>query len=105
MLQSGSQSDHDPGGEAVLAGDQIRHAVMPLNDFLHHLQADAMQTAASRTEQAVVNNIRAKGLRPAEAGTSSQSTFTVKRHASQLTKADREEAIARSLRGEHIEFT
>ena len=84
------------------AGTPVEHAYKVIH--FDALQTAAMQTAASRTEQAVVNNIRAKGSRPAENGTSSQSTFTVKRHASQLNKADRAEAIARAMRGEIIEF-
>lgn len=84
------------------AGTPVEHAYKVIH--FDALQTAAMQTAASRAEQAVVQNIRAKGSRPSENGTASQSSFTVKRHASQLNKADRAEAVARALRGETIEF-
>lgn len=65
---------------------------------------ELMSDNSLNTQRAVTENIRAKGARPAENGTSSQSAFTVKRSASQLTKADRAECVARSRRGEPISF-
>ena len=68
------------------------------------LMNNAVQNTAMSTEKAVTENIRAKGSRPAENGTSSQSPFVVKRSASQLNKADRDEIVARVKRGEKISF-
>jgi hypothetical protein len=65
---------------------------------------ELMSDNALNTQRAVTENIRAKGARPAENGTSSQSAFTVKRSASQLNKADRDEIVARVRRGELIGF-
>lgn len=65
----------------------------------------AMQYAAKTTEQKVVNNIRANGMRPKENGLSSQGASEVKSDVSQLTKADRDEVVRRVMRGEKISFT
>ena len=65
---------------------------------------ELMAETAFNTQKAVTENIRAKGARPAENGTASQSAFTVKRSASQLNKADRAEIAARVRRGEQIGF-
>ncbi|MBP5302025.1 MAG: hypothetical protein J6Y88_02115 [Bacteroidales bacterium] len=65
---------------------------------------ELMSDNALNTQRAVTENIRAKGARPAENGTSSQSPFTVKRSASQLNRADRSEIVARVRRGEQIGF-
>lgn len=65
---------------------------------------ELMSDNALNTQRAVTENIRAKGARPAENGTSSQGAFTVKRSASQLNRADRDEIVARVRRGERISF-
>lgn len=68
------------------------------------LMQNAVQGAAMSTQQRVVENIRAKGNRPAENGTASQSAFTLKKTASQLTKAERKALAERSRSGVTIEF-
>lgn len=65
---------------------------------------ELMSDNALNAQRAVTENIRAKGARPAENGTSSQSPFTVKRSASQLNRADRNEIVERVRRGEQIAF-
>lgn len=78
---------------------------MPVEDAYKILHFDElMSDNAVNTQKAVTENIRAKGARPAENGTASQSTFTVKRSASQLNRADRMEIAARVRRGEKISF-
>lgn len=73
---------------------------------MHHdeIVAGAVDTARAQTEKSVVENIRAKGSRPAENGMSSASTFTYKSDVSKLTRADRAEIARRVARGEKIEF-
>lgn len=73
---------------------------------LHHdeIVAGAVDTAKAQTEKSVVDNIRAKGSRPAENGMSSASAFTYKSDVSKLSKADRAEIARRVARGEKIEF-
>ena len=65
---------------------------------------EIMNDTAINTQKAVTENIRAKGTRPTENGSASQSPFTVKRSASQLNKLDRAEVVARVKRGEQISF-
>ena len=73
---------------------------------LHHdeIVAGAVNNAKTETEKNIVDNIRAKGSRPAENGTSGASTFTYKSDVSKLNKADRAEIARRAARGERIEF-
>ena len=80
----------------------IEHAYKMLH--FDELMNDAVAGTVTATQKAVTENIRAKGSRPAENGSSSQSTFTVKRSASQLNKADRAEIARRVARGEQIAF-
>lgn len=73
---------------------------------LHHdeIVAGAVDNARAQTEKSVVENIRAKGSRPAENGTSSASAFTYKSDVSKLSRADRAEIARRAARGEKIVF-
>lgn len=65
---------------------------------------DAVGNAAAAAEKRVVDNVRARGTRPAENGAASQSSFTVKNDVSKLTKKDRAEIARRVARGEIIKF-
>ena len=58
----------------------------------------------SYQEQLVTDNIRAKGSRPLENGTSQQGAFIVKNDVNALTKEDRAEIARRVRRGEVISF-
>ena len=73
---------------------------------LHHdeIVAGEVASAKAQTEKTLVDNIRAKGSRPVENGTSSASTFTYKSDPSKFTKADRAEIARRVARGEKIEL-
>lgn len=84
------------------SGVPVMHAYRVMH--MDEIMTDAMQTAAKRSEQAVVNNIKARGSRPAENGLSSQSAFTVKDDVSKLSKKDRAEIARRAARGEKITF-
>jgi hypothetical protein len=52
----------------------------------------------------VTQNIRAKGARPAENGTSQRAAATIKSDPSKLTLDDFEEISRRLARGEKITF-
>ena len=65
---------------------------------------EAMATTAYTQEQQVVDNIRARGMRPSENGVANRSAFTVKDDVSKLTKKDRAEIARRAARGERISF-
>lgn len=71
---------------------------------MDELMSNAVQTATATTEKKVVDNLRAKGARPPENGTASQSAFTVKSDVSKLTREDRAEVVRRAARGEVISF-
>jgi hypothetical protein len=79
---------------------QTAYEVIHMED----IKAGIQRMTASATEKQVTDNIRAKGQRPAENGTSSQSAFTVKDDVSKLSKADRRNIAVRSRRGESISF-
>ena len=76
------------------------YEVMHVDDLIN----GAARVAAKQAEQNTVAKIKSKASRPSENGTSSSSSAIVKNSASQLTKADRKEAIRRAERGEKIYF-
>ena len=75
-------------------------------ETVHHeeLLRDAMNFQEQRTAKAVTDNIRAKGTRPLENGTSQQGAFIVKNDVNALSKEDRAEIARRVARGEVISF-
>ena len=81
------------------SGVPMQHAfeVIHLNDI--------KAGTAAAAEKAVTSSIRSKGMRPRENGAASGSAFTIKADVSQLTRADRAEAIKRAARGEMIRFS
>jgi len=80
----------------------VEHAYKTIH--FDELVSDAMQTSAAVTERRVVNNVRAKGARPKENGTASQSAFQVRDDVSQLSRKERAEIARRVARGEMISF-
>lgn len=84
------------------SGVPMQHAyeVVHLDD----IKAGVAKMQAKATERQVVDGIRAKGARPQENGTTSQSAFTVKDDVSKLTKSERAEIARRVARGEIIKF-
>lgn len=79
---------------------QTAYEVMHMDD----IKAGIQRMTASATEKQVTDNIRSKGQRPQENGTSSQSAFTVKDDVRKLSKADRANIAKQAARGVHIEF-
>lgn len=84
------------------AGVPVQHAYEVIH--MDEIKAGVAQLTAQATEKQVVDGIRAKGARPQENGTTSQSAFTVKDDVSKLTKAERAEIARRVARGETISF-
>lgn len=84
------------------SGVPMEHAyrVMHMDEILN----DSVRTMAQQTEQRVVNNVRARGARPSENGTSSQGAFTYKDDVSKLSRKDRAAIAKRVARGESIRF-
>lgn len=96
-----SEVEGNPRFLAMLrAGVPVQQAyeVTHLEDILAGNAADA----AREMEKRVVDNMRAKGMRPNENGTSSQPGVIVKSDPSKFTKADRAEIARRVRRGERI---
>ena len=69
---------------------------------LGEIQARNAAKAAAEMEKRVMDNVRAKGMRPNENGTNSQPGVIVKNDPSKFTKADRAEIARRVRRGERI---
>jgi len=84
------------------SGTPVEHAYKVMH--FDELMGNAVQVTAANTQQAVVANVRARGARPQENGTASQSAFTVKDDVSKLTKRERAEIARRVARGEKIAF-
>lgn len=84
------------------AGVPVRSAYEVVH--MEDIKAGIQQMTARATEKQVTDNIRAKGQRPAENGTSVQSAFTVKDDVSKLSRKDRAEIARRVARGEKITF-
>lgn len=80
----------------------LKHAYEVVH--MDEIKADIAQMQAKATEKRVVDSIRAKGARPAENGTSSQSAFTVKDDVGKLSAKDMAEINRRVMRGERISF-
>lgn len=62
----------------------------------------AMAYTAQKTRQAVMNNIRMRGMRPVENGLSSTAAAVAKTDVNKMTKAEREAIERRVLQGERI---
>ena len=71
---------------------------------LDEIKSAQRQMAAQATERQITANVRARGARPPENGTTSRSGFTVKDDVSKLSKADRAEIVRQVQRGKRIEF-
>lgn len=84
------------------AGTPMEHAYKVLH--FDELMGNAVQAAAASTEKKVADNVRAKGNRPSENGTNSNSAFVTKTDPTKLTRADFEEIERRVARGERITF-
>lgn len=70
----------------------------------HHdeIVSSAVEKARAQTEKNVVDNIRAKGKRPAENGTQNNSSFTAGIDWGNLSKSQRAELLRRAERGEIV---
>ncbi len=84
----------------IQAGIPMEHAYKTLH--FDEIMGEAIGTTAAQTEKRIVDNVRAKGNRPAENGAASQSAFTIKDDPSKWTKKDREEVVRRVRAGEKI---
>ncbi|MCQ2439769.1 MAG: hypothetical protein MJ074_08410 [Oscillospiraceae bacterium] len=89
--------------QMLKSGVPVEHAykVIHMDEIIN---GEVMKTS-SETERRVVQNIRARGSRPAENGAqSSSAAFTVKDDVSKLTRKDRAEIARRAAMGQKISF-
>jgi hypothetical protein len=83
---------------------QVQNPVERAYKATHHdeIVSGAVEKARAETEKNVVDNIRAKGKRPAENGTQNNSSFTAGVDWSNLSKSQRAELLRRAERGEIV---
>lgn len=86
----------------LLAGTPVKLAYEVLH--MDAIKAGVAQQQAKATEKQVVDNVRAKGARPAEAGLAGQSGFTLKTDPAKMSAKEIEEVARRVARGERISF-
>ena len=98
----GAESKNPQFISMLKAGVPVQHAYEVIH--MDEIKAGVAQSTARQTEKQVVDGIRAKGNRPAENGTSSQSAFTVKDDPHKWTTQDRAEVARRVARGETIKL-
>lgn len=98
----GAESQNPQFLSMLRAGVPVQHAYEVIH--MDEIKAGVAKLTAKATEKQVVSGIRAKGARPQENGTATQSAFTVKDDVSKLTKRDRAEIARRVARGEKIAF-
>ncbi len=84
------------------AGVPMKHAYEVIN--LEGVKANAAKSAAALAEKNVVEGIRAKGQRPHEVGTSSQTGITTGKDISKLDLDGIKDALERARRGENVTF-
>lgn len=91
----------DPNfGRLLQSGVPMEQAYKVLH--FDEIQNNVAANVAKTTEKKVADSVRAKGSRPIENGTTSQSGFVYKSDPSKWTKADRAEIARRVARGEKI---
>lgn len=88
--------------ELLSAGIDMETAYKTIH--FNELMTGAIKQTAQTAEKKITDNIRAKGMRPIENGTTSQSAFTYKTDPRTFTRKDRAEVVRRAARGEQIIF-
>ena len=99
-LQAEIQNDQFRALLQANVGVGAAYRVVHMDD----IQSEIMKSTAAAAEKRVTDNIRAKGSRPREAGSSAGSALSVKDDVTKLTKAERAEIARRAARGETIIF-
>ena len=83
------------------SGVDVKNAYMVVH--MDDIMSGAMQYTAQQISQKTVNDIMARGMRPAENGANSTGAATItKTDPTKFTKKDREEISRRVARGEII---
>lgn len=93
-----------PAGQADVASAERAEAGGATEEAIAKAVREAIERTREETEHAVLQSIRARGLRPAESALTPGVGAYRGGGAARLTRHDRAEMARRSLRGEHIEF-
>ena len=93
-----AEADNPEFVRLLQSGIPVQHAY----EVIH--MDDIIAAQAQQTSKAVVDNIRARGARPAENGTASSNAVIYKADVHKLTAEDRREIARRTRMGEHITF-
>ena len=92
------EADNPEFVRLLQSGIPVQHAY----EVIH--MDDIIAAQAQQTSKAVVDNIRARGARPAENGTASSNAVIYKADVHKLTAEDRREIARRARKGEQISF-
>ena len=93
-----AEADNPEFVRLLQSGIPVQHAY----EVIH--MDDIIAAQAQQTSKAVVDNIRARGARPAENGTASSNAVIYKADVHKLTAEDRREIARRARKGEPISF-
>lgn len=96
----GSEAQNPQFLSMLQAGVPVQHAYEVIH--MDEIKAAERQMAAKATEQQVTANVRARGSRPSENGTTSQGAFTIKNDPSKWSKKDRAEVVRQVRQGKQI---
>lgn len=87
--------------DLVNSGKSLRKVYEAMH--LQEIIAGAIQTTAMKSQEAVINNIKARGMRPAENG-QRMGSVSVKKNVNELTDKDIERIYERVKKGDKISF-
>lgn len=87
--------------DLVNSGKSLRKVYEAMH--LQEIIAGAIQTTAMKSQEAVINNIKARGMRPAENG-QRMGSVSVKKNVNELTDKDIERIYERVKKGDTISF-
>lgn len=88
--------------DMLSAGVPVKAAYEALH--IGDILGGAMHMTAQKIREKTVNDIKARGMRPSENGSSGSAVAVQKKSVAQMTRREREDLERRALRGERIEL-
>lgn len=88
--------------DMLSAGVPVKAAYEAIH--ISDLLGGAMQMTAQKIREKTVNDIKARGMRPSENGSSGSAVAVQKKSVAQMSRQEREDLERRALRGERIEL-
>lgn len=77
-------------------------SMLEIFEIIHHNEIIEREKAA--VQKSTIDNIKARGLRPDEAGSSSNGAVSYGKNVSNLSKKERAELAEKAMRGERVTF-